>query len=108
MPLVGLPIAGVVAIGFAARGRRRGAGPVPCTVVVRLEPDRDPAAVQGAISASLADARLERVGTAKKGTVVELVYRAHLVDPAAGAALVHRLRGEPGVVAVDLVCRPKP
>jgi len=107
VPLVGLPIAAVVALGFAARARGRDAGPVPCRVVVRVDPDRDPAGLFEIVAAALPNARFERAGTAKKGTVVELVYAARLADPAAGAALVRRLNGEPGVAAVDLVCRPK-
>jgi len=105
VPLVGLPVAGLVAMGFAAGQRDPAGAPIPCRLLVRVDPAVDPASLEPLVRDGLDRCRMLRAGTAKKGTVVEIAYAGRLATPAAGLTLVRRLRAAAGVVGVDVVCR---
>ncbi len=104
VPLMGLPIAGIVAWGFASD---RMPFPAPhgpgCRVSLRAEPECTPAALEALLAAHLDDCRPRRIETVKKGTLVELVYSGRLKPGSDGYSVVQALQAAPGVVGVDLL-----
>lgn len=104
VPLVGLPLAALVAWGFAVRDGERREDHLPCRITVRVAPEFDPARLEPLLAAGVGGCRLRRVGTAKKGTLIELSYGGRLDGAAAGHSLVRALLNEPGVAGVDLAC----
>ena len=104
LPLIGIPIVGVVAVALS----RVGPKPVPAdvlesTLAIRLGLGRDPELVLDPILAKqLESFRLIGAETARQGAALDLKYAVRLKAAAKMAMLVTELNQVEGVQAVDL------
>ena len=109
VPLIGLPIAAVIAWAFSkeAIGAAMGSAPA-CRVALRTTPDSPVEPIRQALATHLDCPRQRRIETVKKGTQVELVYSGRMRRDGEGHTLVRALQACPGVVGVDLVFPESP
>jgi hypothetical protein len=99
VPLLGLPLAGLVASCFA---RLEGVA-WPCSVAVRCEPTCSSDAVRAVLERHLDDCRTRRIATVNKGSLVEQAWSGRLKSEVDGHELVRSLQGTPGVVGVKAI-----
>lgn len=102
VPLIGLPIAALVAWGFSDFAQTGASAPA-CRVSLRTTPECPAGAIREALAAQLDQVRSRRIETVKKGTLVEMVYTGRMKPGGEGQALVRALQSCPGVVGVDVV-----
>ena len=102
VPLMGLPIAGLVAWGFSSADARANHS-TPCRVTLRAEPSLPCGAAGDILARYLVDIRPRRIETVKKGTLVEQVWTGRLKADGDTQGLVDALRLTPGVVAAEVV-----
>jgi len=108
VPLIGLPIAAVIAWAFSKESLQASPLSAPsCRVAVRTTPDCPAEPIQQALATHLVLPRPRRIETVKKGTFVELVYSGRIKPDGDGHALVRSLQACPGVVGVELVFAEK-
>jgi uncharacterized membrane protein SirB2 len=104
VPLIGLPIAAVIAWAFAKETQGGPIASAPaCRVALRTTPDCQTGLIEQALAAHLDRPQPRRIETVKKGTLVELVYAGRIKREGEGHALVRSLQACPGVVGVDVV-----
>ena len=104
VPLIGLPIAAVIAWAFAKESQSGPMASAPaCRVALRTAPDSPTGPIEQALATHLDRPQPRRIETVKKGTLVELVYSGRIKREGEGHALVRSLQACPGVVGVDVV-----
>lgn len=104
VPLVGVPLVAVAAVGLSWWGPAAVAGrdERPCTISVRVGLGRDPETLLGAVLRShLVDLRLLSVQTAKQGSSLEVAYQGKLPAAEKLSALVTQLNQLDGVQNVE-------
>lgn len=103
VPLMGLPIAGLVAWTFSAADSRASAAAPPCRVTLRTEPTCPPHAAAEALARHLDDVRPRRIETVKKGTLVEQSWTGRLKPGSDAQSLVGALQEIPGFTGTEVV-----
>jgi len=107
VPLIGLPIAAIIAWAFC---KNRLAAPVLatcCRVILRTTPECPAGPIREALTTHLDRPQPRRIETVKKGTLVDVVYSGRMNRDGDGHALVRALQACPGVVGVELVFAEK-
>ncbi|RLS49298.1 MAG: DUF4956 domain-containing protein [Planctomycetota bacterium] len=108
VPLIGLPIAAVIAWAFSKESLQATlqASPVSapsCRVALRTTPDCPAGPIQQALATHLVRPHPRRIETVKKGTLVKLVYSGRIKPDTDGHALIRTLQDCPGVADVEVV-----
>ena len=107
VPLIGLPIAAIIAWGFC---KNRLVAPVlapSCRVILRTTPECPAGPIREALTTHLDRPQPRRIETVKKGTLVDVVYSGRMNRDGDGHGLVRALQACPGVVGVELVFAEK-
>lgn len=107
VPLIGLPIAALIAWAFYKNGRDAPVSAPSCRVILRTTPECSGGPIREALAAHLDSPQPRRVETVKKGTLVDVVYSGRMNRDGDGHALVRSLQACPGVVGVELVFAEK-
>ena len=104
VPLIGLPIAAVIAWAFSKESLQASPVSAPsCRVALRTTPDCPAGPIHQALATHLVRPHPRRIETVKKGTFVKLVYSGRIKPDGDGHALIRSLQECPGVVGVDVV-----
>ena len=104
VPLIGLPIAAVIAWAFSKEALQTSAVSAPsCRVALRTTPDCPAGPIHQALATHLVRPHPRRIETVKKGTFVKLVYSGRIKPDGDGHALIRSLQACPGVVGVEVV-----
>ena len=103
VPLIGLPIAAIIAWAFYKNGRDAPFSAPSCRVILRTTPDSPAGPIQQTLATHLDALRPRRIETVKKGALVELVYSGRLKRDGDGHTLVRSLQACPGVAGVEVV-----
>lgn len=101
VPVLGLPLAALVACGFTLGADRRPA-PQPCDISVSVDPTADAASHEAVLAEFLDGLRARRIQTLTKTPGTEFTYHGVLKPGAHAHELVRRLGRSAGVKGVDL------
>jgi hypothetical protein len=107
VPLIGLPIAAIIAWAFCKNGLDAPVSAPFCRVILRTTPDSPAGPIQQTLATHLDALRPRRIETVKKGALVEVVYSGRMHRTGDGPTLVRSLQACPGVVGVELVFAEK-
>ncbi len=108
IPMVGIPIVGVVAIALSRNGGSKTSRPTKAVtppqskLLVRLGLGHEPAVLEDCFSRHFKSHQIISVETARQGAAIDLNYRGELINRAAMAEFVTELNRIEGVQSVEL------